>query len=261
MSLTIGHTRTGELSTIPPPRPPPALAEPEHPTSLHAESVQADHSTGELRYSFAGRSILRVFTDGSIRGASTQWLAAATWALYIAPHHANNCARQMKTLWPTSFSAESYAILQALRVCGEHLHLYCDNQSATKLFESILDEMYHGGPANNLYYISRNADKETWTLIYRLIRQRKATKILTRVTWIPSHTLDSYVTPERLQRQRQYLQAGGTLEQLQYNKEADLLAEAAHARSEVLETLRNAAAARARLACLVQKMYTHLWIE
>ena len=101
----------------------------EHTMFWH-DSAHIDIDEEQTHYDMrANTTYTHIYIDGSVRRANTQWLATATWAIFVAPGHDRNASGTVPGKWYTSYRAETFALLETIRRFHQPIHIQCDNQA------------------------------------------------------------------------------------------------------------------------------------
>ena len=218
-----------------------------NPKTEHPEGLRIRHTRKTLWVKIGEKQYIAVFTDGSAYCTASEWLSHGGWGVFT-PRAEENTAGHLTGQPCTSYRAEGRAILDAVTRAAKPICVICDNQSAVRNLEAIIN-------AEGKERTWRETDEcaDFWEIIARHIREHPESMPAAR--WIPSHMDD----PRRAEIKQKFLREGGDPEWINGNKQADLLAEKG-AKSEappaelLLKEKFKVLAARA-----AQRMYAHIW--
>ena len=160
-----------------------------------------------------GKTRLGVFTDGSALATATDWLAHGGWGMFITAGSSMNAGGHLLGHPVTSYRAEVRAMVAAVVRARVPVCIVSDCSSAVTTLQRMRAD---GG--NKQVWPANDDCLDFWEIISEhLLKWPPGTH---DAQWVPGH-LDA--DEKKLQRQ-QFLEAGGPLEWIEGNIQADILA-------------------------------------
>ena len=105
----------------------------------YADYLKIRRTPGSQWVTINGISYITVFTDGPAYGTASEWLAHGGWGVYT-PGAQENTAGHLAGQPCTSYRAEGRAILDAVTRAAEPICIICDNLSAVKNLQAIIQQ-------------------------------------------------------------------------------------------------------------------------
>jgi len=159
------------------------------------------------------RTLLAVFTDGSVKCAASEWLAYGGWGLHVAEDAQCNVYGHLIGSPVTSYRAETRAMYEAIVRAGETICVICDNAAVVSQMQKIL--------CNRGEFQSwRNDDEcaDFWDAIAKIIR---TCPFQHEARWMPSHLDD----PAKAKQLEEFIHRGGDHRWVSGNVAADVWAD------------------------------------